>query len=699
MKHSVCLKFLAILLASLSLVAAVSGATGIVAIENAGLYISGLENLQNQEYESMADDIATRFAELYAVEQLGSIPYKLKLSLFPDPADRSDAEYWCVKLQEGDRVLVDPGDLAGYATSATFQCQPLYPIAADENDSATETTEPTVRPTDPTQPETEDRPVRGSGKPANIPDGYLYRETETYWDNGGITSCELYYYEAPEYTVTVYMKEAILDSSSMHMLTLLYPYRYTCIGILAAGLAVFAACMVFLLWAAGKNARGEVVPGGLNRLPLDLYAGIVGVCTAGLVYLFSGMLRWVQNEGPHPGNLSLLAVNLLGITILVIGLCFAFAAQIKLKNGYWWRHSLIGWCLWQVGRGIRDLFRGIRSLIGMLPLVWRWLLTAFVMALTIGVAVVLVAADGGPVSLLILLGAVGLCVGVVCYGAYAFGILMKGIHRMTAGELSYQVPTKYLVGGYLDFANQLNSLSETAMISAREQTKSERMRTELITNVSHDIKTPLTSIINFVDLLRTAPSPENQAEYLDVLSRQSARMKKLIDDLMELSRASSGNITVVPARMDMGETVNQALGEFSDKLEAAGLTPVFREPETPVYITADGRLVWRVLSNLLSNAIKYALPGTRIYVDLLETEENVLLSLKNISREQLSLSPEDLTERFVRGDTARNSEGSGLGLNIARTLMELQGGQLQLLLDGDLFKATMIFPTSGETTR
>jgi signal transduction histidine kinase len=220
------------------------------------------------------------------------------------------------------------------------------------------------------------------------------------------------------------------------------------------------------------------------------------------------------------------------------------------------------------------------------------------------------------------------------------------------------------------------------------------MRSELITNVSHDIKTPLTSIINFVDLLQRPHTLEDESAYLEVLSRQTKRMKKLIEDLMELSKASSGNIAVNITRLDAVEAMNQALGEFSDKLELAGLTPVFHQPQEPILMHADGRLVWRVLSNLLSNAVKYAMPGTRIYVDLLQAEDKVVLSLKNISQEALNISAEELMERFVRGDAARKSEGSGLGLNIAKNLMEVQNGHLQLLLDGDLFKVTLIFPAA-----
>ena len=257
--------------------------------------------------------------------------------------------------------------------------------------------------------------------------------------------------------------------------------------------------------------------------------------------------------------------------------------------------------------------------------------------------------------------------------------------------MSHKIPTRYLLGSFRDLAEQLNTLSETAMESAKRQMRSERMKTELITNVSHDIKTPLTSIINFVDLLQKPHTPEQQQQYLEVLSRQSGSMKRLIEDLMDLSKASTGNMTVNLISIDATETVNQALGEFADKLAAAELTPVFRAPAEPVMMKADGRLVWRVLSNLLGNTVKYAMPGTRLYIDLLRTQTQVILSLKNVSREAQSASAEELMERFVQGDMSRSAEGSGLGLNIAQSLMEVQGGKLRLLLDGDLFKVTLVF--------
>lgn len=231
-----------------------------------------------------------------------------------------------------------------------------------------------------------------------------------------------------------------------------------------------------------------------------------------------------------------------------------------------------------------------------------------------------------------------------------------------------------------------------AVVAADKQLKSERMKTELITNVSHDIKTPLTSIINYVDLMEKPHSSEEQEAYMEVLARQSQRLKKLIDDLMEMSKASTGNMQTEITQVNAAEAINQCLGEFADKLDKALLTPVFHGGDKEVTMMADGRLVWRVMSNLLGNVVKYALPGTRVYVDLLELEEEVVISVKNVSREELNISSDELMERFVRGDTSRNTEGSGLGLNIAKSLMELQHGQMELLVDGDLFKVTLIFP-------
>ena len=226
-----------------------------------------------------------------------------------------------------------------------------------------------------------------------------------------------------------------------------------------------------------------------------------------------------------------------------------------------------------------------------------------------------------------------------------------------------------------------------------EQMKSERLKSELITNVSHDIKTPLTSIINYVDLIKAEPvdNPKVQ-EYIAVLDRQSARLKKLTCDLVDASKASSGAMPVHLEDVDVCELLQQAVGEYSERLGAGQLTQVFDLPEEPVLIRADGALLWRVIDNLLSNICKYALPGTRLYISMERSGEQMTVQMKNVSRAPLNIPADELMERFVRGDSSRNSEGSGLGLSIAQSLTELMGGAFRLEIDGDLFKAKLDFP-------
>ena len=568
----------------------------------------------------------------------------------------------------------------------------------------------------------------------------------SYYDSGykDVMVAEFYYQELTGYTVSLTLQEPVMRHSEVaDALRLLWSYRNALFGILAVSVLLFAVCAVYLCCAAGrKPGRDSVKAGGLNLIPLDAYALGVGLADVGIVWLLAEGMEYLLNQGLLFAAGTAAAAGY-GACVLFVGFCFAFAAQAKTPGGLWWRNSACGWCMrllvaacrlairiivwcwvqleklwnWALPLGKRVL-RAVWKLVkffwlelkklcvrlfsvlekcmiwlgktlarfaDLLPLTWQWLVAAFVLLFALGITI-----STERVGWILL----GVCtvLAVVLYGSGAFGTLLESAKRMRRGDLDTKVDDGLLVGCFRDFAQELNGLADVAVVAAQKQLKSERMKTELITNVSHDIKTPLTSIINYVDLMSKPHSEEEQELYLEVLSRQSQRLKKLIDDLMEMSKASTGNINVDIARVDAAEAVNQALGEFGDKLAKANLTPVFRRPEEPVEMLADGRLVWRVLSNVLSNAVKYALSGTRLYVDLTTLEGKVLISLKNISREELNVAADELMERFVRGDASRNTEGSGLGLNIAKSLMELQKGQLQLLVDGDLFKVTLIFP-------
>ena len=483
-------------------------------------------------------------------------------------------------------------------------------------------------------------------------------------------------------------------------------------------LVLFAALAVYLCMAAGRKPGSEEIrPGGLNCIPLDIYLATVVLGAAGYVVCAAEGLRYFIQQSMLT-LLSIYGYGLYAWCLLFVGFCFACAAQFKTPNFYWWRRSVTGlcwriavWCwhfgwkclgwaykiLWTVTIGLVSwawktikkffswLIGWVRKLYGLLPLSWQWLVGGLLVG---GCTFPGLLWD----SSLLLFISFAIALAVVIYSANVYATLLEAAKRMRGGDLEIKVDEKLMIGGFKDMAQELNGLSDAVMVAAQKQMRSERMRTELITNVSHDIKTPLTSIINYVDLLQKPHSPEDAQSYLEVLSRQSNRMKRLIDDLIELSKASTGNITVNLTTMDAVETVNQALGEFTDKLDAAHLMPVFRAPKEPLYIHADGRLAWRAMSNLLSNAAKYAQPDTRLYVDMVAVDGKVCISFKNISRDSLNISADELMERFVRGEASRSQEGSGLGLNIAKSMMELQHGALELLVDGDLFKATLIFP-------
>ncbi|MBB6445468.1 HAMP domain-containing sensor histidine kinase [Bacillus benzoevorans] len=275
----------------------------------------------------------------------------------------------------------------------------------------------------------------------------------------------------------------------------------------------------------------------------------------------------------------------------------------------------------------------------------------------------------------------------------AFKTIQEGVERIKGGDLQHSIEIEGK-GEFSQLAANINSISDGLKNAVDNELKSERLKTELITNVSHDIRTPLTSIITYVDLLKREEDPVKVEEYVAVLEQKSQRLKVLTDDLFAAAKASSGNIPVSLERIDIASLINQGLGEVSEKIEAMELAFKFNHPEEKVYISADGRLMWRAIENLLSNIFKYALKGSRVYIDIEDTGNDVLLTFKNISAYELNISADELMERFKRGDESRTSQGSGLGLSIAKSLIELQKGKFQIQVDGDLFKAMIYMPKS-----
>ena len=269
---------------------------------------------------------------------------------------------------------------------------------------------------------------------------------------------------------------------------------------------------------------------------------------------------------------------------------------------------------------------------------------------------------------------------------------MEGTERIKGGDIHYKLD---IIGddNFSNLAENINNIGEGLDKAIYNQLKSERLKSELITNVSHDLKTPLTSIINYIELIKKEEDikPEHIKDYVNVLDSKSKRLKVLIEDLFEASKASSGNLELNMEKIDITQLLRQAIGEMEEKLSNANLDLKLRVPEEKTYIMADGKKLYRVLENLLSNISKYSLNNTRVYIDIIEEDDKVKLTMKNISSYELNFDPEEIMERFKRADESRNTEGSGLGLAIARDLVNAQGGRFEIDIDGDLFKSVVEF--------
>ena len=534
---------------------------------------------------------------------------------------------------------------------------------------------------------------------------YEFRDGRTY---------RLDVLEGRTYNVTIAMSDAQLTAliGEMDLGTLPEAFRMLSLNlwiiVTAAAAAVWILSMILLCLMAGKApGTDEIRAAGLNRLPLDLWTAVLGTGWLCCLLLPLDVLDTVIYVDGASANWFLVGLCAAGTALTGLPALLGMAISAQVREKIWLDNLLLTrivkavfrfcttWgrrvCRW-IGGKARRLWNVVREPIRKLPMTWQWLM-AFGLVWLIAMLALLIGGGAGMILLLILAPLGGL---TVFYFAGAYGKLHEAARKMAEGNLDTKINTEdpWFGGCFGEFAADLNTLGDTCVEAAKRQMKSERMKTELITNVSHDIKTPLTSIINYVDLLRSAETEDQKAEYLEVLDRQSHSLKKLIEDLMEMSRASSGNVSAELVPTDVGEAVSQALGEFADRLEEKQLQLVQSGPREPVMALADGKLLWRVLSNLLGNVVKYALPGTRVYADLTRQDGRTRITVKNISARPLNISADELLERFVRGDASRNTEGNGLGLNIARSLMEVQHGTLEVSVDGDLFKVTLELPNA-----
>ena len=524
-----------------------------------------------------------------------------------------------------------------------------------------------------------------------------------------------------------------------------YPARWNYPYLAGASMLIGIISWIFLLVVAGRSAAtGEIVFRGFHRIPFDVITVLFVIVISLLAAALDG--PWPTDANSMRMAAVLMVADLLTIAVLVMLWGHTAVARIKgkvllrstligalcirlwrvLRAGVWhvrakrnvekaakgsgeavpkipawekardglgkinWKHNKITAFFAALGRGIRAAIRQLAELFRHMNVVWKLCCAAILVILLLEWLAAGASYDGGMFLCLVVLDIlVFLAVG---FFALQLDRLKKGGERLANGDLDYKIPIDHMYWDLQQHAKNLNAISDGMAIAVQKQLKSERMKYELLTNVSHDIKTPLTSIINYVDLLHNEPIESKQAqEYIEVLERQSAKLKKLITDLIDVSKATTGNITVHAERTHAGELLRQCVGEYSERMNGQNLETILTVPEDEPSIYADGRLLWRIFDNLLGNIVKYAMPGTRVYIDLESADNRVIISLRNISRERINISSDELMERFVRGDASRATEGSGLGLSIARSLTELMHGRFGLMVDGDLFKIVLDF--------
>lgn len=450
--------------------------------------------------------------------------------------------------------------------------------------------------------------------------------------------------------------------------------------------------MVWLTVTAGRRPEDEEIHlNGFDRWYTEIAAGtVIGIWLAGTI--ISGTLIANSSLGYSHVVVTVIVICLICGTYTMAWFLIGYLSLVRrIKAGTLWKNSLIrkvlkwiGKCSGKLADFARAFSRNTAEKIKVLLVGGAFLFLQF---LIIGCVF-----SGAGVFLLALMAVDVATMILAIRKADGLDLIMDGLKKISDGELQYKIKTDTLTGKQKVMAEYINNIGSGLDAAVENSLKKERMQTELITNVSHDLKTPLTSIINYVDLMkRENPTDPKIQEYLRILDEKSQRLKVLTEDVVEASKASTGNIKLEMNDIDFVEMVQQVIGEFEEKFQEKNLTMMVHFTDEPSIIYADGQRMWRVLENVFGNVVKYAMEGTRVYAEISNRNKKVTFSLKNISAQPLNISADELTERFIRGDVARNTEGSGLGLSIAKSLTELQGGEFKLYLDGDLFKVMITF--------
>lgn len=489
-----------------------------------------------------------------------------------------------------------------------------------------------------------------------------------------------------------------------HQAEQLYDNRNVIPVICCTGTILALLCFIFLLCSAGhKNGREGITPSAIHEIHLDVYTVVVAVGAFTGLYLAFG---WI---GMNSSMINLIVLVVLFAAEVIWCTLYFMELAIRLKMGKWWQNTILYRVFRFFGRFCKRVFRGIVKLIRGIPMVWRTALLCLAVCVVEFFGLILFYNDTGVLLFFWAIEKFILC-GAITFVALMCKELQEGSEALADGDLNYKLDTSHMVLSFKEHGENLNSIGEGISAAVEQRMKSEHLKTELITNVSHDIKTPLTSIINYADLIGKEVSGDAKdtgdgagtetvqereqhiSEYAEVLLRQSQKLKKLLDDLLEASKATTGNLEVHPEVCDVSVLLSQAVGEYEQRFSEKKLESIVKQPEETVKVMADGRHLWRVFDNLLNNIYKYAQAGSRVYLNVEHDGQNANIIFRNMSAYPLEMSPEELEERFTRGDRSRHMEGNGLGLSIAKSLTELQKGDMEIVTDGDLFKVVITLP-------
>ena len=489
-----------------------------------------------------------------------------------------------------------------------------------------------------------------------------------------------------------------------HQAEQLYDNRNVIPVVCCAGTVLAFLCFIFLLCSAGhKNGREGITPSAIHEIHLDVYTVVVAIGAFTGLYLAFG---WI---GMNPSMINLIVLVVLFAAEVIWCTLYFMELAIRLKMGKWWQNTILYRVFRFFGRFCKRVFRGIVKLIRGIPMVWRTALLCLAVCVVEFFGLILFYNNTDVLLFFWAIEKFILC-GAITFVALMCKELQEGSEALADGDLNHKLDTSHMVLSFKEHGENLNRIGEGISAAVEQRMKSEHLKTELITNVSHDIKTPLTSIINYADLIgkevsgdakdtgdgagtETAQEREQHiSEYAEVLLRQSQKLKKLLDDLLEASKATTGNLEVHPEVCDVSVRLSQAVGEYGQRFADKQLETIVKQPEETVKVMADGRHLWRVFDNLLNNIYKYAQTGSRVYLNVEHDSQNVRIIFRNMSAYPLEMSPEELEERFTRGDRSRHMEGNGLGLSIAKSLTELQKGDMEIVTDGDLFKVVITLP-------